>query len=284
LTPAQKKDRPMQMFTFAIRDDDTSFFTRPDELIRGYGDIWDEVPVSLSVVPFHGRTLTKAIPPEYWNEGPELYPIGDNLELVAFLREQKTKGRISIMLHGYSHVDGPDGSEFETEGSLERKVWEGKQYLEQLFKTSVRAFVPPHNRLSLKGYLAVTNAGLDIVQIVPFRGGRRPFMLRYFPQLLRISWARYVWRHRYPYVLDFGTHREVAHHSLTPSVSFQTLLDELEFCRGRQGVFVLATHYWELNQTTKDGLSLHHALERLVEHAQDLGAHFCSVNAVFGRE
>lgn len=272
----------MQTFKFAIRDDDTSFFTRPEELIQVYSDIWDQVPVSLSVVPFHGRTKTKAIPPEYRNGGSELFPIGDNPELVAFLREQKAKGRISIMLHGYSHVDGPDGYEFEAESDLERKVREGKQYLEQLFETSVRAFVPPHNRLSLKGYLAVTNAGLDIVQIVHFRRGR-PFTLRYLPQLVRVLWARFVWRHRYPYVLDFGNHREVAHHSLTPSVSFQTLLDELEFCHSRRGIFVVATHYWELNQVTRDGLSLRHALERLVARGRELGARFCTVNEAFVR-
>ena len=54
---------------FAIRDDDTSFFTRPEQLLRVYEGIWDRVPVSLSVVPFHGRTHTEGIPVEYWSGG-----------------------------------------------------------------------------------------------------------------------------------------------------------------------------------------------------------------------
>lgn len=274
----------MQEMQFAIRDDDTSFFTGPEQLIQAYDGIWEDVPVSLSVVPFHGRTRTKAIPPEFWSEGEELYPVGENLELVAFLRQQNAKKRISITLHGYSHVDEVDGHEFETGTDLEHKVREGKQHLEQLFGTPVRAFAPPHNALSTAGYQAVVNSGLDIVQIVRFRRGQRPFEPHYLPQLARVLWSKLVWKRGYPYVLDFGTHREVAHHSLTPSVSFQTLLDNLEFCHSRRGVFVVATHHWELTRTTRDGLSLRHALERLVARARELGAHFCSVNEAFGRE
>lgn len=269
---------------FAIRDDDTSFFTNPEELIQAYDGIWDEVPISLSVVPFHGRMRTKAIPRDYWAESPELYPIGDNTELVACLREQISRGRISIMLHGYSHVDGPHGHEFLGGTELEHKVREGKQYLERIFGTSVRAFVPPHNALSAAGYRGVIKAGLDIVQIVHFRRGRRPFALRNLPQLTRVLWAKFAWKHRYPYVLDFGSHREVAHRSLTPSVSFQSLADELEFCHRRRGVFVVATHYWELSQTTRDRLTLRCALERLVDRARELETQFCTVNQAFERE
>ena len=62
--------------------------------------------------------------------GNELYPVADNSDLIAFLREQTAKNRVSIMMHGYSHVDEPDGYEFETAADLERKAREGKQYLE----------------------------------------------------------------------------------------------------------------------------------------------------------
>jgi hypothetical protein len=99
--------------------------------------------------------------------------------------------------------------------------------------------------------------------------------------------SRFIWKHpypRYPHVLDFGTHREVAFHSLTPSVLFKERLADLEFCHRRRGVFVLAPHYWELDRVTKDGVTLRDALERLVDRAADLGAQFCSVNHVLGRE
>jgi hypothetical protein len=209
----------MSGLKFAIRDDDTSFFTRREQLIRAYEGIWERAPVSLAVVPFHGRTRTEGIPPEYWSGENQLYPLADNSDLIAFLREQKAKKRVSIMMHGYSHVDEADGYEFETGNDLQRKAREGKQYLEEVFGVPLRAFVPPHNKLSATGYRAVTHAGLDIVQIVGFRSVRRPLTPSYLPHLARVAWARAVWQHRYPYVLDFGTHREVASHSLTPSVS-----------------------------------------------------------------
>jgi predicted deacetylase len=272
---------------FAIRDDDTSFFTRPDELRRPYEGIWNTVPISLSVVPFHGRTRSESLPPEYWSGGDQLYPLADNGELVSFLKTETTKKRLSVTMHGYSHVDEPDGHEFETGADLDRKAREGKKYLEEVLGVSVRAFVPPNNALSAAGYRAVTGAGLDIVQIVPFRPERRQLQLRHVPVLARVVVSRFVWKHAYPYyphVLDFGDHREVAHYSLTPSVYFKRRLADLEFCHRRGGVYVLATHYWELEQKTKDGVTLRHAVRRLVERARELGAEFCSVNRLMGRE
>ena len=59
--------------------------------------------------------------------GNELYPVADNSALVAFLREQTAKQRVSIMMHGYSHVDEPDGYEFETATDLARKARDGKR-------------------------------------------------------------------------------------------------------------------------------------------------------------
>jgi hypothetical protein len=34
-----------------LRDDDTCFFTAPDELERVYHDVWDRLPVCLATVP-----------------------------------------------------------------------------------------------------------------------------------------------------------------------------------------------------------------------------------------
>ncbi len=49
-------------------------------------------------------------------------------------------------------------------------------------------------------------------------------------------------------------------------------------------MFVVAKHNWEFDRLTKDGLALRQALERLVQRAGELGAQFCSVNQVLGRE
>ena len=47
---------------FCIRDDDTNFFTQPEELERAYGRITQLGPVSLAVVPFCRAGTNKAVP------------------------------------------------------------------------------------------------------------------------------------------------------------------------------------------------------------------------------
>ena len=92
------------MLTFCIRDDDTNYFTTPEALESAYSALWDEGPISLSVVPFHKGCRTNGIPSEYWNTG-EVYPLEDNRDLVRYLRKQIKKNRIEVMLHGYHHED-----------------------------------------------------------------------------------------------------------------------------------------------------------------------------------
>ena len=55
------------MSFFAIRDDDTSFFTSPEELDSVYSNYWGKVPISLAVVPFsvpehRGRSFNSSYP------------------------------------------------------------------------------------------------------------------------------------------------------------------------------------------------------------------------------
>ncbi len=69
----------------AIRDDDTSFFTKPQELEAAY-DFITEGCVSLSVVPFsvpyHKLSKPYGDGYEYKN-----YDIADNSELVEYLKK-----------------------------------------------------------------------------------------------------------------------------------------------------------------------------------------------------
>jgi len=138
------------MINFAIRDDDTNYFTKPQDLINNYGSVWDICPISLSVVPFHACTKSGAIPKKYWT-GKDIFPIGDNKELVQFLKEMMENRKISIMLHGCFHKDNADGYEFDTGNDLSDKIKKGRDYLEKLFEVEIITFVPPHNTLSKKG-------------------------------------------------------------------------------------------------------------------------------------
>ncbi|MFQ5867215.1 MAG: hypothetical protein ACE5IT_04380 [bacterium] len=89
---------------FALVDHDTNYFTKSEQLESVYGKIWDKMPVSLSVVPFHACTKSGAIPREYW-QGDRIFPISDNKELVEFLKRKISENKISILMHGYSRKD-----------------------------------------------------------------------------------------------------------------------------------------------------------------------------------
>jgi predicted deacetylase len=234
---------------FSIRDDDTSYFTKPDDISKIYSDIWDICPVGLSVVPFHANTKTGALPQEFW-KGNNVYPIGDNIDLVKFLKDEIEKGHIYIMLHGYSHKDELDGYEFEKGEQLFDKVAKGKKYLEAVLRTSVTTFVPPHNELSRDGYLAVVKNGLNICSHVAFKNYHLTTSALLNKSIQKI-W-HIINRKKYPFPIKFSTHVEYGYDSLTPKVSLDDLLSSFHHCRRFNGWFCLATHYWEFGQ--KNGM------------------------------
>ena len=255
---------------FAIRDDDTCYFTHSQQLESCYGHIWDTCPISLSVVPFHACTKSGAVPKEYWS-GSDVYPLDHNRELVGFLRDMIGRGRIHITLHGYHHRDEPDGCEFVAESDLARKVADGKRYLEELLRHPIQIFVPPHNTLGDEGYRAVLQAGLHISGIQPFR----PSFRGWDPRIL-LSGIKQRWRvrrrgYRYPWPLLFPDgHRELPYYSLTPKSTLESLRESFDNVRREGGIFCLATHYWEFDaQGNGQPYTIRQILEYLWDHIQD---------------
>jgi predicted deacetylase len=240
---------------FSIRDDDTSYFTKPDDISIVYSKIWEICPIGLSVVPFHANTKTGALSEEFW-QGNQTYPIGENKDLTQFLKDEIQKGHIYIMLHGYSHKDESDGYEFEKGTQLFEKVAKGKKYLEDVFNTSITTFVPPHNALSKEGYLAVINNGMNISSHVAFRNyplTSKPFIKK----LIQKFWY-VMYRKKYPYPVKYSTHLEYGYDSLTPKVSLDNLRRSFHHCRRFNGWFCLATHYWEFKK--------HHLMKEVFDH------------------
>lgn len=230
--------------TFAIRDDDTCFFTDPAALEAVYGAIWDHCPVSLAVVPFQACTRSGAVPHEHWT-GDRVFPLADNAELVRFLREQISRGRVHVMLHGHSHRDEPGGYEFAAGTDLSRKVREGRSYLESLLGVRITAFVPPHNSIGRAGLAALAEAGLLLSGRTNARiqGARGRDLLRF----AGIRTRERILRRPHPHVIRYSRHREVGFHALTPRSSESQLRQRLARAHAARGVFVLATHYWEFS-------------------------------------
>jgi hypothetical protein len=239
-------DQLVRRLQFCIRDDDTCFFTRPEELERAYGLITQSGPVSLAVVPFCRAGTSKAVP-EQLRRTWSVHPLHENVELVEYLREKVRAGRFEIMLHGYHHDERHDRPEFADGDDLQTRVREGRGYLEELLATRIRVFVPPHNAIGRHGLRAIAREGLHLAGAAGVRGG--------WPLLSAGTWALWWQLRRWrasgglgvPWILDLGDHREIAGNAVTPLATLKN--SQMTFDRASDvgGVFCAATHYWELD-------------------------------------
>lgn len=252
---------------FLIRDDDTCAYTHPDNLVRCYAKIWERYPVGLAVTPFRIPGDFHTVPASH-RGGTEPLPLADNGELVAFLKEQQSAGRVEILLHGYHHTKPRDLPEYVAETDLLRKTREGKKYLEDLLDCRIDTFVPPNNGIGREGLEAVAACGLNLVNIPPLlRPSRRPIRavnLRYY---FRIRYYRSSKHMRYPYVLRFADHAEVDYHSVTPNQHLEELLDAFVNCRRERGIFVAAVHYHAFGSRLHSGETVEQVLANLLDLA-----------------
>lgn len=277
---------------FAIRDDDTSYFTSPEELENCYSDIWDVCPISLSVIPFvKGRwdiaikeyLETYRIKDITLQDKNKIFPIGENDALVTFLQKKIRENRISINIHGIHHRGDINGKEFLTNKDLTDELAKGIKYLENLLKVKIKIFVPPHNIVSKEGLLAVINNHLSLVG-----GGlsfvKRDFRIQYILAYYKKQMCRLKYRHSYPYVIKFNDHSEVNYYSLTPEVSFDMLEKSFDFVYKMNGVYILSTHYWEFNskQHYDRKIKMKDVFKKFFEYVCAYNnVEFLSVNKVF---
>jgi peptidoglycan/xylan/chitin deacetylase (PgdA/CDA1 family) len=245
---------------FCIRDDDTSYFTAPDDLDRAYGEITRQGPVSLAVVPFH-RAGTSGVVPERYRGRWTVHPLHENRELVEYLRAGISAGRYEIMLHGYHHDDSDGTAEFARSKNIGERMREGRSYLEDLLGTRIRVFVPPWNTIGASGLRALAREGLHLGGAAGLRGGWSPLSIATWRNWLRLrSWQR-KGGIGVPWVLDLGDHREIPGTPVTPSASFAENRARFQTARAMGGVFCLATHYWEMQAA-----SLHEGAPNVREH------------------
>jgi len=247
-----------------------------------YHDVWDRLPVCLATVPFAIGYERAGIAREHWHSG-QAFPLEENRELVAFLRDQIGRRRATIALHGYTHQDYPDGFEFQAAPDPERRVREGLRYLRDTLQAPVTVFVPPHNALSKRGLAAVSAAGLNLLgSFLSFRPSMRPWDGQTLANWWRVRAYRAATGRRrtdsfvYPFVLRYRRHAEFGCHSLVPGTTLERLVSGFEEARRAGGDFCLATHYWEVDAVLKD------VLQRFLDHvARVPGVTFGPAEALF---
>ena len=230
---------------FCIRDDDTSYFTSPDDLEKVYGDIARHGPISLAVVPFHRAGSSGCVPERLRTRGA-VHPLHENEALVEYLRDRISEGRFEIMLHGYHHDESDGLAEFTDRSDLNERVSHGRKYLEDLLGSRIRVFVPPGNTIGAAGLKAITRERLHLGGTAGVRAGWSPFA----PVTWR-TWLRLRKWHRgggvgVPWVLDLGDHREIPGNPVTPAARFEENTARFQTALRMGGVFCIATHYWEM--------------------------------------
>ena len=173
----------------AFRDDDTSFFSKPEEIREAYDFLNEDEPVSLSIVPYTVTRHKDDIFP--YGEGIEegYYDIACNKELVEFLKENIEKGKIDILLHGYSHeyskVNGTWTSEMKWKKypRIKEELKNGKEHLETLLNGKISVFVAPNNDIDKDAIKVLEELKMDYSGIIMLND--RKINLRYAKNFLK---------------------------------------------------------------------------------------------------
>ena len=235
---------------FCIRDDDTSFFTAPEDLEHAYGEVTRCGPVSLAVIPFCKAGFSKCIPEKMRGQW-STHPLHHNAALVEYLRAGVSQGRFEIMLHGYHHDEPGGPGEFFSGPNLLDKIKHGRKYLEELLETTIRVFVAPKNTIGKDGLRALVQAGLHLGGTAGIRCGWPVFS----PATWRTWFKLRKWENCYdvgiPWILDLSDHREIPGNAITPASSYEINKGRFNRALEVDGVFCAATHYWELATESK---------------------------------
>jgi peptidoglycan/xylan/chitin deacetylase (PgdA/CDA1 family) len=268
----------MNVMRIAIRDDDTSFFTSPDELEKAY-DFIKEGCVSLSVVPSTISVHRDDVFPYGENIPKGFYDIENNTDLISYLKTSMESEKYDILLHGYSHeyskVNGKWTAEMKWKDldRIDSELTDGKHRLEKLFNRQITVFVAPNNSLDQRAITVIEKLGMDYSGIILHRD--RQVNFRYICNYIRRWFVRFQKKIPYPGILDYGKHKELIAYTLD---NFERLVFEYEQCKEKNQPFVIYTHYWQLNKdpNTKE------LLKKIYDYAVADGAEIVPLSKCFG--
>ncbi len=262
---------------FAIRDDDTCFFTKPSELEDAY-DFIDKGCISLSVVPYTVPIHKDNVFP--YGEGIDygFYDINSNPELLDYLRNQVANGKYDILLHGYSHeyskVNEIWTAEmiWKSQQQLERELTKGKRHLEELLGKRISVFVAPNNSINQKAISVIEELGMNYSGII--QKNDRKINARYLINFIRRWGYRAVLKIPYPGVLNYGKHKELIAFTLD---NYDRLIKEYQACKKRGEPFVVYSHYWQINQNP----NIKELLMRITDYVIKDGAELVPLSECF---
>ncbi len=267
------------MRSLIIRDDDLSFWTNPDEIEEIYGKLFDQgIKVSFATIPYAVRMYNAGNFDKFYQDENSSTPIGENRQIVEYIKQKIKSNHVEIMLHGYTHLyafkhSGSDKIYKATKENLDisrqkvvflgeynyqdfdslfYKTKEAKEYLEDLFCVKIKNFVPPSNQINKNGIKAINKNNLNLSGMIERSYNRAINPSGIFSYLKRVGFKLQNKNITYPYMMDYKTHKELCGYALTPATNMQKYYKQINYSKEKNLPFQLATHYWELNDELRD--------------------------------
>lgn len=251
-----------------IRDDDCNYFTRPEDLESVYSQIPD-FPVTFAVVPTV-TDLNGGCPETKGNKTPR--SVGDNKELVSYLRKKYNEGKCDIVMHGITHgykydengTKVPEMIWRNSDSLLDSLIRKGKSELESIFEIPIGIFVAPSNRVEVNTIQSIVNNDLHFSGIVAIKFNRQ-FNTRSIVNYLKRLFVRATTGFAYPGVLNYGDHLEL---NANNHINYDYLVKLFRYCDKHNYPLAINVHYWHI----RDNKELYNDFFNFIKYAIEHGA------------
>lgn len=236
----------------AIRDDDISYFTKPDDLNKAYDFLNKGDCVSLSIVPYTVPVHRNDVFPYGKEIDNGYYDIAKNRELINYLIHKYEQREVDFLLHGYSHEYKLCNKSWIAEmkwksmDQLKKEIPDGKGHIEKVLGVDISIFVAPNNSIDKRAISIIEDLGMNYSGIIGVFDRRVNF--KYLINFVKRWGFRIVKKVQYPGILDYGMHKELNAYTID---DYERLIYEYKICKKRKVPFVVYTHYWQLNQDEK---------------------------------
>ncbi len=269
---------------FCIRDDDTSYFTSPRELISSWG--WWDYNITLGVIPLSAELLPLDLPNrefKFHQLGQSESPISNNIDLCDFLNNNTRK--YTIAMHGCTHRYRVSGrnliAEFASKDVdfLQKNIQRGLAEFEKCGFNRPRIFIPPDNSASFEALDILHRNGFEYIQI-PF-----PIVPESIKWFSAYHQSASHWLGRALNRIIFNSidlrvcgqaSRSIGASILVKFSDEKRLFKRLDFALERNWPITLSTHYWELQNKEYKGKFI-----RMVEYLFRKGASPASMEDLF---
>lgn len=237
----------------AIRDDDTCFFTKSEDIERAYSFVTKGC-VSLSVIPYAYPVHKDNVFPYGENILLGYYDISNNIQLIDYIKQGIREEKYEILLHGFSHEYKKIGGDWKAEmlwkdrNRIENELQEGRKHLENIFDTKVSVFVAPNNDIDQKCQEALDSLGLDYSGKIKLRYVDRKIDFYYIRNYLSMLFYRLKNHQTSSSVYKYKNHCE---QNAFDVVNFETSVKQYEQCKKAGKPFIIYTHYWYLLKNKK---------------------------------